>query len=91
MTFKSDPDTSISAVYTPIAADFTRITSFGGIETLRQYMIPKSDDITIEVVREKLQGDSYIVEYIIQAPNSPKRHIATVFALRPQESGKIFP
>ena len=35
----SDPDTSISLAFSPIAADFTHLTSFGGKDNLKSVMI----------------------------------------------------
>jgi hypothetical protein len=60
-----DPDistTSVSIVYTPIPGDFTRISSFGsGKETIRDYLVPKGNDIESEVLNENLNG---ITQYI---------------------------
>ena len=82
----NDPETSVSAVYTPIPADYNRISSFGGLETIRQYLIPRGDGVKSTVLSEKLFGESYMAEYIVEAPDSPTRHVQTVFSLRPKES-----
>ena len=42
--------------------------------------------VTSEVIQEFIKGETYTLEYIVSAPNAPKRHIQSVFALRPQES-----
>jgi hypothetical protein len=78
-----DADTSVSLVFTPIPADFNRISAFGN---LREYMIPKGDDATTEVISETTKGERYTLEYVIGLPEGITRHIQTVFALRPQES-----
>lgn len=70
-------------MFTPIPADFNRLTAFGN---LRDYMIPKGDDIRTEVLTESTKGEKYMVEYIITLPDGVTRHVQTVFALRPQES-----
>ena len=78
-----DSDTNASIVFTPIPADFTRLTAFGN---LRDYMVPKGEDIRTEVLSESTRGEKYAVEYIITLPDGVTRHVQTVFALRPQES-----
>ena len=42
--------------------------------------------VTSEVIEEFVKGETYTLEYIVSAPDAPKRHIQSVFALRPQES-----
>ena len=42
--------------------------------------------VTSEVIQEFIKGETYTLEYIVSATNAPKRHIQSVFALRPQES-----
>jgi hypothetical protein len=85
-----DPDdaqTSASLVFTPIPADYTRLTSFGGgKETLREYLLPRGEGIEAEVLNEKVKGEIYTLEYVVKSPDNPPRHIISVFALRPQES-----
>lgn len=81
----SDAQTSVSVVFTPIPADYNRLNSFGGKDTLRQYLLPAGEGVTTEVVQEKVYGETYTLEYIIDAPNVPKRHIQSVFALKPQD------
>ena len=82
-----DPDRSVSVVYTPIPADFTKLTSFGDLQS---YLLPKNQDgYEYKLISETTKGNMYILEYIAIAPESenlPKRHVKTVFALRPAES-----
>ena len=78
------PGTSVSLVFTPIPADFTRLTSFGG--SIREYLVPRGEGIECEIISEKTKGEQYTLEYIVSAPDNPTRHVATVFALRPAES-----
>ena len=80
-----DASASVSIVYTPIPADFNRLSSFGDIES---YLIPKGDGISTEVVSQSTKGETFTLEYISEAPEleQPKRHVITVFALRPQEA-----
>ena len=86
-TDPDDADTSASLVFTPIPADFTRLTSFGGgKDTLREYLLPRGDEIEATVINEKIKGETYTLEYVVKAPNNPTRHVISVFALRPQES-----
>lgn len=82
----NDPETSASLVFTPIPADYSRISAFGGKENLRDYMVPKGEGVTTEIVSESLKGEAYSVEYIVTLPEGITRHVQTVFALRPQES-----
>lgn len=82
----TDSDTSISVVYTPIPADYTTINSFGGKDSIRQYVLPKAEGIETKVIDERVKGDSYFLEYVISSPDAPKRHIQSIFSLRPQES-----
>ena len=83
----NDPDRSASLVYTPIPADFTKLTSFGDLQS---YLLPKNQDgYEYKLISETTKGNMYILEYIAIAPESenlPKRHVKTVFALRPAES-----
>jgi len=82
-----DSDTSASVVFTPIPADYTKLNSFGGgKETLRQYLLPTGENVESNVINENVKGDTYTLEYVVTAPNSPQRHIISVFALRSQES-----
>ncbi len=81
-TNPSDSSASVSVVYTPIPADFTKLTSFGDLDG---YLIPKGDGVTTEVISKVTKGERVTLEYITTAPNNPKRHVITVFALRPAE------
>lgn len=83
----TDSDTSVSVVISPVPADFTRLTSFGqGKETIRDYVLPSGEGVTTTLITEKVKGEAYYAEYVVQAPNVPTRHVLSVFALRPQES-----
>ena len=82
-TSPNSASTSVSVVYTPIPADFNRLTSFGD---LQGYLKPKGEGVETEVISEQSKGEKYTLEYISQAPENPKRHVITVFALRPQTS-----
>ena len=82
----SDTDTSVSVAFSPIAADYSHINSFGGKETLRQYLLPIGEDVTTDIIDEHISGESYFLEYLVSIPNKPSRHIQSVFSLRPQES-----
>lgn len=81
----TDPDTSLTVVFNPIPADYTRLTSFGGKEGIRDYLIPKGDGVSTTTLSEDVKGEVYSVEYIVSAPDAPIRHVQSVFALRPQE------
>ena len=82
-----DSDVSASVVYTPIPADFTKLTSFGDLQS---YLLPKNQDgYEYKLISESTKGNMYILEYIAIAPkteNLPERHVKTVFALRPAET-----
>lgn len=80
------PDTSVSIVYSPIAADFTKLTSLGGKDALRLYLVPQGEGVTAEVLDERTYGDTYYVEYVLSTPSIQKRHIQSVLALRPSEA-----
>ena len=82
----SDPDSSLSLVFTPIPADYTRLNSFGGKETIKQYLIPKGPDIETNVISEAVAGDVYLVEYTIKAGGLPERHVQNIFALKSQDA-----
>ena len=76
--------TSISIVATPIPADFTRLTSFGD---LNSYLVPRGEGIETEVLSQSSKGESMTIEYVsMKKPEDIKRHVVTVFALRPAES-----
>jgi len=78
--------TSVSVVYTPIPADFSRLTSFGD---LRGYLEPKGDGVETQVIGETSKGEKYTLEYISEQKGDevqPKRHVITMFALRPQSA-----
>jgi hypothetical protein len=82
-----NPVNSVSLVISPVPADFTRLTSFGGgKDTLQEYLIPRGDGIDCQVVGEMVKGETYTLEYTVAAPNNPTRHVITAFALRPAES-----
>jgi hypothetical protein len=85
-TDPKDSDTSLSIVFTPIPADYARLNSFGGKETLRQYVLPKGDGVSTNVLNEVIKGESYLLEYVISAPNQPTRHVQSIFALKPQDA-----
>lgn len=90
-TCPDDKDTSVSLVFSPIPADYNKLNSFGGKDNLRQYLLPSGDGISTKIVDEYVKGESYFLEYVVQAdlPDaaaSVTRHVASVFALRPQES-----
>jgi PsbP len=46
----ADASTSVSVVYSPIPADYTRLTSFGGKENIRSYVLPRGEGVTSEVI-----------------------------------------
>jgi hypothetical protein len=77
----TDADTSASVAITPIPGDFTRLTSFGDLQS---YLLPKGDGVTL--ISDSTKGNAYTVEYVISEPDAPTRHIKTIFGLRPQES-----
>lgn len=81
----SDADTSVSLAYTPIPADFTRLTSFGGADSLRAFILPRGEGVVTTVLGEKTKGETYFVEYTVAAPDAPVRHVQNIFALKPQE------
>lgn len=81
-----DPDTSLSIVFTPIPADFSRLTSFGGKDSIRDYVLPKAEGVTTKIVDESVKGEVYTLEYVIDAPSAPTRHVQSIFALRPREA-----
>ncbi len=78
-----DEDTSVSVVFTPIPADYTRLNAFGGSGTLKSYLVP--DDSSL--ISEKTYGETYTVSY--ETPNTEElkaKHVISVFSLRPAES-----
>lgn len=82
-------DVSASLVFSPVPADFARLTSFGNKENLRTLLMPKGTadfPITYQVLDEKVKGEVYQAEYIISAQDVPTRHVISAFALRPAES-----
>ncbi len=84
-TDPEDQDTSISLTFNPIPADYTRLTSFGGKDSLRLYLLPRGEGVVTNLIEETIKGENYYLEYIVSAPNAPTRHIESIFALRPQE------
>jgi len=89
-TDPNDADTSISIVITAIPADFTKLGSFGtGKDTIRDYLVPKNvpDGVcTSNVLNENVKGETYVVEYTVECQTYDKKHITSIFALRPAES-----
>ena len=85
-TDPNDQDTSASIVFSPIPADYTKLSSFGGKDSLRVSLLPSGEGVSTKVVDEKVKGESYYIEYVVSAPDAPTRHVQSVFALRPQES-----
>lgn len=88
----SNKDISISIVYNPIPADYSRLTSFGGgtgvtgKEYLRDLLMPRNvDGIESTLVSEKVKGETYTLEYSVSIKDGVSRHVQTVFALRPAE------
>eukprot|EP01031_Cornospumella_fuschlensis_P031765 gene31765-38394_t len=79
-------DTSVSIVYSPIAADFTKLGSLGGKDALRLYLVPQGNGVTAEVLDERTSGDTYFVEYLLSTPSFQNRHIQSILALRPSEA-----
>lgn len=58
----------MSVVYTSIPGDYTKISSFGsGKDTIRDYLVPKGDDVESEVLNEKLIGTVYVQTYFCDA------------------------
>jgi hypothetical protein len=49
-------------------------------------LFPTGEGVSTNVIAETVKGESYFVEYVVTAPDSPVRHVQSVFALRPQES-----
>ena len=89
-TDPKDPDTSVSIVITAIPGDFTKLGSFGtGKDTIRDYLVPKNvkDGVCFsEVLNENVKGETYSVEYTVECNTYEKKHIMSVFALRPAET-----
>jgi hypothetical protein len=82
----ADVDTSASLVITPIPADYTRLSSFGLKENLRDNLLPAGDEVMTDVINEKIFGETYSLEYVVSAQTAPTRHVYSIFALKPQES-----
>ena len=78
-----EASTSVSIVYTPIPADFAKLSSFGD---LQGYLIPKGEGVESKVLSQRIKGDKITLEYVTSAPENPERHVITVFALRPAEA-----
>jgi hypothetical protein len=89
-TDPTDSDTSVSVVVTGVPGDFTKLGSFGtGKDTLRDYLVPKNVQNGIcvsEVLNENVKGETYTVEYTVECNSYAKKHLISVFALRPAES-----
>jgi hypothetical protein len=81
-----DQTTSASIVFTPIPADFSKLGSFGGPDSLRSFILPRGDNVETSVVSENIKGDKYTLEYIISSPELLQQHVTSVFALRSQET-----
>jgi len=50
------------------------------------FQLPAGDGIETDVLSENVKGNSYVLEYVVTAPENPSRHVLSVFALRPAES-----
>lgn len=89
-TDPNDPDTSISIVISAIPGDYLRLGSFGtGKDTIRDYLVPKNvpDGVCVSnILNENIKGETYVVEYTVECKTYDKKHITSIFALRPAES-----
>jgi hypothetical protein len=85
-TDPQDFDTSASLVFSPVPADYNKLTSFGGADVVRRYLVPSGEGVETKVINEKMKGETYFLEYTVSAPDAPMRHVYSVFALRPQET-----
>ena len=47
--------------------------------------MPRGEGVTAEALEETIKGESYFLEYTVSAEGVPKRHIKSVFSLRPAE------
>lgn len=81
----NDKDTSVSIVYSPIPGDFNKLGSFGGKESLKLFILPSGDDIKTKVISESVQGETFRLDYLLDAPNIPTKHVQSLFALKPAE------
>jgi hypothetical protein len=72
--------------YSLFPADYSKLNSFGGKETIRSFLVPSGEGVSTKVIDEVVKGDSYLIEYVVSAPDAPVRHVQSVFALRSQES-----
>ena len=57
-------DVSASLVFTAIPADYTRLTSFGSKDMLRDFVVPKAvDGLTTELISESTKGDDFTLSF----------------------------
>eukprot|EP00188_Purpureofilum_apyrenoidigerum_P001283 Plantae.Rhodophyta-Purpureofilum_apyrenoidigerum.ctg16890.p1 GENE.Plantae.Rhodophyta-Purpureofilum_apyrenoidigerum.ctg16890~~Plantae.Rhodophyta-Purpureofilum_apyrenoidigerum.ctg16890.p1 ORF type:complete len:198 (+),score=30.42 Plantae.Rhodophyta-Purpureofilum_apyrenoidigerum.ctg16890:136-729(+) len=74
-------DVNVSAVATPIAGDYQRLTSFGGVDTVAKTILPNQVNGKMNNIDTK--PDRYIFDYNITPPNNTEKHLITLFTMRP--------
>jgi len=74
-------DINVAAVATPIAGDYQRLTSFGGVDAVAKTILP--NQVTGRMNNIDTKPDRYIFDYNISPPNNPEKHLLTLFTMRP--------
>ena len=86
-----DPDqtnTNFFVAYTPVRDDFTSLSSFGTLESVATTILPKGDLANTHVEStlissKSTSGPAYVYDYTVTLPDSPTRHLVTLFTLLP--------
>lgn len=76
---------SITAVGTPISADFRKLGSFGGAESVANTLVPKDSGGKVLGVKEDTERNAYIVYYRLKkgGDDGSWMRLLTVFSLIP--------
>ena len=71
-------------LFTPVAADYRGLGSFGTIDLVARTVIPEGPGIESNLLDSKQVKGNYFFDYTIKAAaDAPVRHLLTIFAVVP--------
>ena len=89
----NDENSNIFLLYTPLAADYTSLGSFGNIDYVANTVLPTCggdrsscslavDGIEGKLIEQKTVRGSYIYDYTIRQTGQPTRHLLSLFTVK---------
>eukprot|EP00308_Calcidiscus_leptoporus_P012836 CAMPEP_0119357302 /NCGR_PEP_ID=MMETSP1334-20130426/5718_1 /TAXON_ID=127549 /ORGANISM="Calcidiscus leptoporus, Strain RCC1130" /LENGTH=226 /DNA_ID=CAMNT_0007371511 /DNA_START=25 /DNA_END=705 /DNA_ORIENTATION=- len=87
----ADIDFNVFIAYTPIAADYTSLGSFGNIDSVGLTLLPQcsgssctlaADGIQGKMLEEVAQAGAYVFDYSIEQVGQPIRRLRTLFSVQ---------